>query len=285
MTSWRVATSNIRHGLGPDGRVDLTRTAREIASLEADVVGLQEVDVRFGDRSDHEDQAGRLGELLGRRAVFGAVLDLPPASAGAARRRYGPALLTEHEVLEEQMHLLPAHPGVAAPAEPRGVLRVRLRRADGSELEVLVTHLDNVDRAHRTAQVQGIVDLARDLEGPAVLLGDMNAEPGAPELAALPATGWQDAAGRREDPARTALVTGARADLLRSLPGRVLRTLRRLPGRSGVGLGEATHPAALPLRRIDQLWTRGDLAATALRTGPRGGSDHLPVVAELRPGR
>ena len=36
MTSWRVATFNIRHGLGPDERVDLPRLAGQIAALDAD---------------------------------------------------------------------------------------------------------------------------------------------------------------------------------------------------------------------------------------------------------
>ena len=62
---WRIATFNIRHGLGRDGRVDLARTARTIAALRADAIGLQEVDVAYGPRSGHEDQASRLAELLG----------------------------------------------------------------------------------------------------------------------------------------------------------------------------------------------------------------------------
>ena len=37
---WRIATFNIRHGLGRDGRVDLARTARTIAALQVDAIGL-----------------------------------------------------------------------------------------------------------------------------------------------------------------------------------------------------------------------------------------------------
>lgn len=266
MTSWRVATFNIRHGLGRDGRVDLARTAGEIRALRADVVGLQEVDVAFGRRSRHEDQAARLGALLGTQARFGAALDLPPARAGRPRRRYGVALLTGHEILAQGVHPLPPLPGHDRPTgprgtlrtrlltEPRGVLRTRLRRRDGAELEVLVTHLDPARRAQRAEQVQGILALAAELDGPAVLMGDMNADPGAPEFAALTAAGWRDAA--REAP-------GAR-------------------GRRRGRLARATHPARLPLRRLDVLWLRGGVEAISLEVGPRGGSDHRPVVAELR---
>lgn len=288
MSTWRVATWNIRHGLGPDGRVDLARTAEEIRALEADVVGLQEVDVAFGERSGFEDQATRLGELLGMRVCFGAALDLPPKRTGAPRRRYGIALLTTHEILSQQMHPLPGHPGGEASSEPRGVLRARLRRRDGDELEVLVTHLDNASRGHRTAQVQGIVRLVEGIVGPAVLMGDTNADPFSPELAALPATGWRDAAQHVETPAGG---DGARrrgnaeAPLPRSAPSRLRRGALSLLDVTGLrrGLsGRATHPAGFPLRRIDVVWVHGEIAVSSLQAGPRGGSDHLPVVATVR---
>ncbi|GAA1484540.1 endonuclease/exonuclease/phosphatase family protein [Brachybacterium fresconis] len=288
MTSWRVATCNIRHGLGPDGRVDLARTAEEVRALGADVVGLQEVDVAFGPRSDHGDQAAELGALLGMRVGFGAALDLPPAREGDPRRRYGIALLTRHEILAQEMRLLPAHPGCAPPTEPRGVLHARLRRRDGAQLEVLVTHLDNASRAHRTSQVQGIVRLAEDVVGPAVLMGDMNAEPFSRELAALPATGWRDAAQHvAAPPSRAAgqLEGTLRAELLRSAAGRAVRALLDVTGLRRGSTGGATHPARFPLRRIDALWVRGGIAVSSLEVGPCGSSDHRPVVATLRVGR
>jgi endonuclease/exonuclease/phosphatase family metal-dependent hydrolase len=250
----RVATWNLRHGLGPDGRVDLARTAAGIAALRADVIGLQEVDVAFGPRSGHEDQAARLAALLGMRMRFGAALDLPPLAPGGPRRRYGSALLSPHEIEDAHWQPLPHHPGIPAPHEPRGLLAARIRRAEGAALRVLVTHLDNAERRHRTAQVQGIVRLAAPLERgeeTAVLMGDMNAAPSAPELAALAATGWREAAQQlRADGARRA--------------------------------GRLTHPARFPLRRLDSLWVRGPVEVQALETAPRAGSDHRAVIATLR---
>ncbi|WP_394214477.1 endonuclease/exonuclease/phosphatase family protein [Brachybacterium vulturis] len=87
MSAWRVATFNIRHGLGPDSRVDLLRTAREIRRLDADVIGLQEVDQGVGLRSAHEDQPARLAALLGTRVCVGVAIDLPPPHVGAAAPR------------------------------------------------------------------------------------------------------------------------------------------------------------------------------------------------------
>lgn len=280
MSTWRVATFNIRHGLGDDGRVDLVRTAREIAALDADVIGLQEVDQGFGPRSGYEDQAARLGELLGMQVCFGAALELPPAGEGESSRRYGLALLTRREILSHAVHLLPAHPGRERPAETRGVLQAKVRGPGEQELEVLVTHLDNVSRAHRTAQVQGIVRLARGLEGPAVLMGDMNADPSSPELAALAATGWREAVREGASPQGTVAARSAVPAQRRSRhsPARaqlhaLMTTLR--------SLRLATHPARLPVRRIDSLWVRGELEVCRVEVGARRSSDHRPVVATV----
>lgn len=312
VTAWRVATWNIRHGLGPDGRVDLERTAREIAALGADVIALQEVDVAFGARSAHEDQAARLGALLGMSVAFGAALDLPPEHDGAPRRRYGVALLTRHEIVSSRMHPLPGAPldaeadaqagapgadgditsRPASAPEPRGVLHVRVVGADGAGLDVRVTHLDATHRAHRAVQVQELVRLGaasrertgrgrdHDPVAPAVLLGDLNAEPTAPELAALSRAGWREAADHILQ--RRGVHGPVRAVRLLEGGRRLLGALRALCGVPGHRPDRATHPARFPLRRLDQVWLRGGVTATSLEVGGRGSSDHRPVVATLR---
>ncbi|MGP9583215.1 endonuclease/exonuclease/phosphatase family protein [Brachybacterium sp. AOP35-5H-19] len=280
MSTWRVATYNIRHGLGDDGRVDLARTAREIAALDAEVIGLQEVDQGFGPRSGHEDQAARLGELLGMQVCFGAALELPPAREDEPPRRYGLALLTRHEIPSHSLALLPAHPGCAPPTEPRGVLHARIRGPGEQELDVLVTHLDNASRAHRTAQVQRIVRHAADLTGPALLMGDMNADPSTPELAALAATGWRDAAqeaGSGDGASTVRGVTSTQRGNRRS-PIRAQLDVAMTQLRS---LRLATHPARFPVRRIDSLWVRGEIEVSNVEVGARRSSDHRPVAATV----
>ena len=96
----RVVTWNLHAGVGLDGRYDLERIADVLRPLDADVVGLQEVDVRHSSRSRHADMATELAALLDRTAVFAPALT---SSTGA----YGLALLTRAPV-PSQVHLLPS---------------------------------------------------------------------------------------------------------------------------------------------------------------------------------
>ena len=66
----RVAAYNIKHGRGMDDRVDLSRIADVLRSLEADVITLQEVDDRT-ERTGGVDQVQVLAELLGYEGAHG----------------------------------------------------------------------------------------------------------------------------------------------------------------------------------------------------------------------
>lgn len=267
----RVGTYNIHHGADGQGRLDLARTAAAIASLRADVIGLQEVDVGYGARSGFEDQAARLAELLGLQVCFGAAIDRPGvdrsgtdgADGGGRRQQYGLALLTRHEIVAHAMHPLPGHPALGALHEHRGLLSTTVRPAGQDSLDVLVTHLDHEDPRHRSAQVLRILEHTAALEGPALLLGDFNADPGAPELAALSAGGWREAA----------------TDLTRNLPRSPLTSMLAAALPLGSFPGRPTFPSRLPLHRIDSIWARGGLEATALEVETSRASDHRPVVA------
>src|ERR687890_96785 len=61
--SVRLVTFNTHHGVGRDEKHDLARLAKVLAAAEADVVCLQEVDRRFGERSEDVDQATLLARL------------------------------------------------------------------------------------------------------------------------------------------------------------------------------------------------------------------------------
>ncbi|CAM5447058.1 MULTISPECIES: endonuclease/exonuclease/phosphatase family protein [Streptomyces] len=239
----RVATYNIHAGAGQDDVFDLDRTAAAIRDLDADVIGLQEVDVHWGARSDFTDEARELAGDLGMRVFFAPIYDLPPATPGGERRQYGVALLSRLPVRGAWNHeitrLSTQTPDpVPAPAPGFAEVAVKVR---GTLVHVYATHLDyRADPSVRRAQVDDMLGVLAADSGPKVLLGDFNAEPDAPELARL----W-----------------GPLAD---AAPG-----------------GGKTYPAVEPVRRIDLVTVSPDVTVTAAHESGTTASDHRPVVADL----
>lgn len=152
----RIATFNVQHGLGPDGRVDNHRLAEAVAALDADVVGLQEVDRRQS-RSGGVDQTRLCADAMG--AVdhrFHPALAGPFRYPGIRRRArgteragapgYGVALLSRFPVRAWRAVLLPpATPWVwgrvqLGSDEPRVALAAQIDASSGL-LTVVCTHL------------------------------------------------------------------------------------------------------------------------------------------------
>jgi endonuclease/exonuclease/phosphatase family metal-dependent hydrolase len=238
-------TFNIRHGQGLDQRVDLTRTAGVIRAARPDIIGLQEVDRHFGDRSGFLDQAQWLADALSMELAYGANLDFDPPAAGRPRRQFGNALLSRHPVLNSENLLLPRPGG----REQRGLLRGQIE-ADGRHWQIYTTHLQPNDPVERLAQARAVADRIGVPDYPLVLLADVNAAPGTPEMRVL---------------------TGGLVDAWPT---------------AGRGRGN-TFPSAFPYRRIDYvLHSRSCRALVASVVGSlpaRIASDHLPVVADIAP--
>jgi endonuclease/exonuclease/phosphatase family metal-dependent hydrolase len=175
-----VATFNIHHGVGLDNVLDLERIAATVESTGAEVVGLQEVDVHFGERSNFVDQATWLADRLGMYVVFGANLDLDPLTPGAPRRQYGTAVMSEHRISEWTNTLLPRPEG----GEQRGLLEARIR-VRGLPVRVFNTHLQHNSQVERLAQIAAIRDILAGTDESVVVLGDLNATPDSPEIASL----------------------------------------------------------------------------------------------------
>lgn len=156
MSEATVATFNIRHGRGRDGRVNLVRTAASIRATRADLIALQEVD-RFSPRSDGADQPEELERLTGLRFTF-----LPTVIRGDSE--YGIAL-GYHGSLEsvEGMDL----PRVAG-EEPRRMLAARWKG-----LPVFATHLA-VERDANLVQQGAVAEAIGGLGPGTILLGDLN---------------------------------------------------------------------------------------------------------------
>lgn len=249
----RVVSYNIHAGAGTDNVFDLDRQVEELRSLDADVIGLQEVDVHWGARSGWRDLATELGARLGMEVFFAPIYSLDPLPADAPRREYGVAVLSRHPILAAENHDITrlstqeANP-VPAPAPGFPEVRIRVR---GVPVHVYTTHLDyRADPSIRTAQVADtlrILDEDCDRHGRCprqVLTGDFNAVHAAPELAPL----WE----RLTDAS-----TEAGADL-------------------------PTYPALNPRTRIDYVAASpGTVVVKGVTVPETLASDHRPVVADL----
>jgi endonuclease/exonuclease/phosphatase family metal-dependent hydrolase len=188
----RVLSYNIHAGAGMDNVFDLDRTAAAIQATGADVIGLQEVDVHWGARSDWVDEASELASRLHMQSYFGYIYDLPPLTEGAPDRTYGLAILSRYPIVHAENHSItrlstqvPNPTPEPAPGFPEVVVNVR-----GALVHVYDTHLDyRGDPSVRVMQVKDMLAIMADDEPGAqqVLVGDFNAQPQAPELAPL----WQ----------------------------------------------------------------------------------------------
>jgi endonuclease/exonuclease/phosphatase family metal-dependent hydrolase len=176
----RVATFNIHHGVGLDGVLDLARIAATVERTGADVVGLQEVDRHWSERSNFVDQATWLAEVLDMHLAFGANLDLDPPAPGAPRRQFGTAILSAYKIRAWTNTLLPRPLG----GEQRGLLEGQIK-VRGIPVRVFNTHLQHDSQAERLAQVGRIRQVLATANESVVLLGDLNATPATPEIAGL----------------------------------------------------------------------------------------------------
>lgn len=151
-----IATFNIRHGRGLDGRVDLERTAAVMRRTGAEVIALQEID-RFHPRSNRIDQPAELQALTGFTVHF-----LPTLTRSGWE--YGIGVAARSPLEDVEAIDLPRMDRV----EPRRALAARFRG-----LVVVATHLAREEEANRAEQVA----LAADIErrgGPIALVGDLN---------------------------------------------------------------------------------------------------------------
>lgn len=159
-----VVSYNVHQCVGLDGRRAPERIARILRNLEADIVGLQEVDSQ-SDGDSASDQMRYLATATGLHAIAGPTMR---RHAG----HYGNVLLTRHPVRAVRRLDLSA-PG----REPRGALDVDLNLM-GASVRVLVTHL-GLRSAERRIQVQRLLaalseDHSFDRSQPLIVLGDIN---------------------------------------------------------------------------------------------------------------
>ena len=149
----RVASYNVHGCLGLDGRI--------LREIDADVIGLQEVESRHG-RSDL-DQAEEFAAALGMTCIEGPLLH------HRHRGWYGNALLARLEITGVRRVLFDSYG-----REARGAIVCDLLADEGTSWRVMTTHLDLHSR-HRRRQFETLLDeLVPTVRQPTVLMGDFN---------------------------------------------------------------------------------------------------------------
>lgn len=224
---FRIASYNVHRWTGLSGgkRMEPDLAFAVLDELDADVIALQEVLRRF----DGRDPLKELADRMGYHMAF--------------------ATTRIHKRGELGNALLSRWPMKATYAIDLNVSRLEQRSALAVQFEgehsvaVVATHLALVDRT-RGRQVRSLLEHPR-LQGPTILLGDMNA--------------WRRCSASRQ-------LDSAFADLHHN---------QAWP---------ATYPATRPVLALDRIYARKanvlDVRAHNSRATRRG-SDHLPVVAQI----
>ncbi len=161
----RIATYNIRHGRGMDNVVALERTAATLRRLDAEIIGLEEVDENVR-RSGSIDEAATLGTLLGMEHAFAEFMDYDGG-------RYGLAILSRHPIVATERLQLPD-----GPEEPRAALRATIALPGNDTIDVVVVHFDWLaNDAARYAQAATLIGTLARATRPWIVLGDFNDTP------------------------------------------------------------------------------------------------------------
>jgi endonuclease/exonuclease/phosphatase family metal-dependent hydrolase len=253
----RIATFNILHGRSPeDGRVDVDRLAEAVKRLDADVLGLQEVD-RDQPRSLGADLTAVAAEAMGAAEhQFVAALSGTPGGTWMAATgdeqpgsaSYGIALLSRYPVISWRVVRLPPMRATVplwstmtnrpflARDEPRVAVAAVLDGPVG-KFTVCNTHLSFIP-GWSAMQLRRLVRSLTGTREPMVLIGDLNMQP-------------------------------AQAT--------------RLTGMRSIAVAQ-TFPVQRPVRQIDHVLVRGGLRATAPAEAPLMPlSDHRPLVVPCEP--
>ncbi len=160
-TTIKVASYNIHKGIGTDRKRDPARILKVLGEMDADIVCLQEADLRFGTRTSVLPRF-----LIESHSDYIPVpLDVQADSMGW----HGNAILVRRGIAVE------SHDIIHIPClEPRGVVTATLR-IGGTSVSVFGMHLDlsGLWRVRQACAIAALAQAAR-AKGPTVLMGDLN---------------------------------------------------------------------------------------------------------------
>ena len=162
--SLRIMSYNVRNGYGIDKVHSYDRPAEVINKIKPDIVAVQELDSVT--RRYKEYVLGELAERTGMNAYYG-----PAIKFGGGK--YGVGILTREPALSVKKYSLPCK------SEPRALLLVEME-----DYYFACTHL-SLHADDRMTSMNIIRDIISKLDKPVFLAGDLNAEPGDPEIQRL----------------------------------------------------------------------------------------------------
>ncbi len=158
----KVASYNIRKGIGTDRRRDPARILQVLGEIDADIVALQEVDRRFGTRASVIPPA-----MIERSSPW------QPVSFGARAASMG---WHGNTILIRKNATLVACEAIHLPAlEPRGAVTADIRLSSGAIVRVVGMHLDlsGLWRRRQAHTIIAHID-ASNRNLPTILMGDLN---------------------------------------------------------------------------------------------------------------
>lgn len=263
----RVMTYNIHGAVGMDGELSPDRIARVISQARADVVCLQEVD-RNRPRSQGIDQLKRVADILEMHWYFVSAWENGPEA-------FGNGILSRFPLREQRAELLKrqkesrsgraalwmeglwtwesTHRSERLNSEP-GLMEVSpTSQSPGVEkVQFINTHLSIYPQEQRQQASELVAEWLEPAksQGQVVLCGDFNASP--------QSTTWK-------------ILSESLTDVAHSDP-----LSRRQP----------TYFSPYPMLRVDHIFMSNGLQAASqvIRSRlARVASDHLPVIADLRP--
>jgi endonuclease/exonuclease/phosphatase family metal-dependent hydrolase len=169
----RVMSYNIKHGVGMDDTLNLSRACSIIKSISPDLCGLQEVD-NYCERSDSIGQVEYISRKTSLQGIFGKFMDYQGGE-------YGMATLTNKSILSTTKLKLPE--GVY---EPRISLVHEVELTNDCIIAFSNVHFDWVDgkkgSTSRLAQAKALVKHIDSMDRATIIIGDFNCTPDSPTM-------------------------------------------------------------------------------------------------------
>ncbi len=225
----RIMTYDLNSGFNTKGKLDIEEIAEVIESTNPDIVALQEV-------SRASVANGRLDML----AWLSQRLRMPYVFEPTSGKFWGNAILSRYPILAFSRENLPP-PDASVPS---GLLAALIDLGDGQTLKVITTELSHTEKNADVGQSQAkaVLDFWAGTSF-TVILGNLNAQPDDPEIAAFKDAGFRDAAAKvNKDKAYTYM-------------------------------SDDTP------QRLDYIWMSPDLSLSSIQVQSSKASAHSPVVA------